>query len=155
MNHSTSGLPVHHQLPEFTQTHVHRVSDAIWVQVKAYVHCGLSSLSQHLLGPPSPVLGRPCSSNVRMAGKARSCWLRGAHAPPLGGVTDHCSWGITAPTAGPVTQPSSPWGQGQTQARVPLSIRRSRGLGRVRGPSTASSGDVRLPPTWRLWPSGQ
>ena len=29
MNHSTAGLPVHHQLLEFTQTHVHRVSDAI------------------------------------------------------------------------------------------------------------------------------
>ena len=29
MNHSTPGLPVHNQLPEFTQTHVHRVSDAI------------------------------------------------------------------------------------------------------------------------------
>ena len=29
MNRSTSGLPVHHQLPEFTQTHVHRVGDAI------------------------------------------------------------------------------------------------------------------------------
>ena len=29
MNHSTLGLPVHHQLPEFTQTHVHRVSDAM------------------------------------------------------------------------------------------------------------------------------
>ena len=29
MNWSTRGLPVHHQLPEFTQTHVHRVSDAI------------------------------------------------------------------------------------------------------------------------------
>ena len=29
MNHSTPGLPVHHQLQEFTQTHVHRVSDAI------------------------------------------------------------------------------------------------------------------------------
>ena len=29
MNHSTPGLPVHHQLPEFTQTHVHRVCDAI------------------------------------------------------------------------------------------------------------------------------
>ena len=28
MNHSTPGLPVHHQLPEFTQTHVHRVSVA-------------------------------------------------------------------------------------------------------------------------------
>ena len=29
MNRSTSGLPVHHHLPEFTQTHIHRVSDAI------------------------------------------------------------------------------------------------------------------------------
>ena len=29
MNHSTPGLPVHHQLPEFTQTHVHWVDDAI------------------------------------------------------------------------------------------------------------------------------
>ena len=29
MNHSTPGLPVHHQLPEFIQTHVHCVSDAI------------------------------------------------------------------------------------------------------------------------------
>ena len=29
MNHSTPGLPVHHQPPEFTQTHIHRVSDAI------------------------------------------------------------------------------------------------------------------------------
>jgi len=29
MNHSTPGLPVHHHLPEFTYTHVHRVSDAI------------------------------------------------------------------------------------------------------------------------------
>ena len=29
MNHSMPGLPVHHQLPEFTQTHVHQVRDAI------------------------------------------------------------------------------------------------------------------------------
>ena len=29
MNRSTPGLLVHHQLPEFTQTHVHRVGDAI------------------------------------------------------------------------------------------------------------------------------
>ena len=29
MNLSTPGLPVHHQLPEFTQTHVHQVGDAI------------------------------------------------------------------------------------------------------------------------------
>ena len=40
MNHSTPGLPVHHQLPEFTQTHVHRVSDAIQ--------------PSHLLSSPSP-----------------------------------------------------------------------------------------------------
>ena len=41
MNRSTPGLPVHHQLPEFTQTHVHRVSDAI-------------QPSQPLLSPPPP-----------------------------------------------------------------------------------------------------
>ena len=29
MNRGMPGLPVHHHLPEFTQTHVHRVSDAI------------------------------------------------------------------------------------------------------------------------------
>ena len=29
MNRSMPGLPIHHQLPEFTQTHIHRVSDAI------------------------------------------------------------------------------------------------------------------------------
>ena len=29
MDHSMPGLPVHHQLPEFTQTHVHWVGDAI------------------------------------------------------------------------------------------------------------------------------
>ena len=29
MNHTTPVLPVHHQLPEFTQTQVHRVGDAI------------------------------------------------------------------------------------------------------------------------------
>ena len=29
MNHSTPGLPVHHKLLEFTQTHAHRIGDAI------------------------------------------------------------------------------------------------------------------------------
>ena len=43
MYHSTPGLPVHHQLPEFTQTHIHRVSDAIQPSHP------LSSLS-----PPAP-----------------------------------------------------------------------------------------------------
>ena len=34
MNRSTPGLRVHHQLPEFTQTHVHRVSDG-WMDGNA------------------------------------------------------------------------------------------------------------------------
>ena len=43
MNLSMPGLPVHHQLPEFTQTHVHRVGDAI-------------QLSHPLLSPSPPAL---------------------------------------------------------------------------------------------------
>ena len=45
MNRSTPGLPVHHQLPEFTQTHVHRVSDAIQ--------------PSHPLSSPSPLALNP------------------------------------------------------------------------------------------------
>ena len=44
MNHSTPGLPVHHQLPEFTQTHV-QVSDAIQ--------------PSHPLSSPSPLAPNP------------------------------------------------------------------------------------------------
>ena len=40
VNRSTPGLPIHHQLPEFTQTHVHRVGDA--------------NQPSHPLSPPSP-----------------------------------------------------------------------------------------------------
>ena len=45
MNRSTPCLPVHHQLPEFTQTHVHRVGDAIQ--------------PSHLLSCPSPLAPNP------------------------------------------------------------------------------------------------
>ena len=45
MNHSTPGLPVHHQLPEFTQTRVHRVGDAIQ--------------PSHPLSYPSPLAPNP------------------------------------------------------------------------------------------------
>ena len=45
MNRSTPGLPVHHQLPEFTQTQVHQVSDAIQ--------------PSHLLSSPSPPAPNP------------------------------------------------------------------------------------------------
>ena len=39
MNCSPPGLPVHHQLPEFTQTHVHRVSDTISSSVVPFSSC--------------------------------------------------------------------------------------------------------------------
>ena len=45
MNRSTPGLPVYHQLPEFTQTHVHQVTDAIQ--------------PSHPLSSPSPPLSSP------------------------------------------------------------------------------------------------
>ena len=45
MNRSTPGLPVHHQLPKFTQTHVHQVSDAIQ--------------PSHPLWPPFPPVPNP------------------------------------------------------------------------------------------------
>ena len=37
MNRSTPGLPVHHQLPEFTQTHVHRVKDGSYLFVSGLI----------------------------------------------------------------------------------------------------------------------
>ena len=45
MNRSTPGLPVQHQLPEFTETHVHRVSDVIQ--------------PSHPLSSPSPLVPNP------------------------------------------------------------------------------------------------
>ena len=50
MNHSMPGLPVHHQLPEFTQTRVHQVSDAIQ--------------PSHPLSSPSPPAANPPSIRV-------------------------------------------------------------------------------------------
>ena len=45
MDCSTPGFPVHHQLPEFTQTHAHRVGDA--------------NQPSHPLSPPSPPAPNP------------------------------------------------------------------------------------------------
>ena len=45
MNRSTPGLLVHHQLPEFTQTHVHRIRDA--------------TQPSHPLSSPSPPAPNP------------------------------------------------------------------------------------------------
>ena len=60
MNHSTPGLPVHHQLPEFTQTHVHQVSDAC----------------SHLI-PRSPLLLLPpIPSNIRVFSNESTLCMR-------------------------------------------------------------------------------
>ena len=47
MNRGTPGLPVHHQLPEFTQTHVHWVSDAIQPSHPLSSPSPAFNLSQH------------------------------------------------------------------------------------------------------------
>ena len=47
MDCSTPGLPVYHQHPEFTQTHVHRVSDAIQPAHPLSAPCPTFNLSQH------------------------------------------------------------------------------------------------------------
>ena len=62
MNHSTPGLPVHHQLLEFTQTHVHWVSDAMQPSHP------LSSPS-----PPAPNTSQHQSLKLSPINKAHSC----------------------------------------------------------------------------------
>ena len=59
MNCSTPGLPVHHQLPEFTQTHVHQVSDA--------------SQPSHPLASPSPPAPNPSQH------QSLSQWANSSH----------------------------------------------------------------------------
>ena len=59
MNHSTPGLPVHYQLPESTQTHVHQVNDAIQ--------------QSHPLSPPSPPDPNPSQH------QGLSKWVRSYH----------------------------------------------------------------------------
>ena len=65
MNHSMPGLPVHHQLPEFTQTHVHRVSDAIQPS---------HPLLSLLLLPPIPPSIRVFSNESTLRMRWPKCW---------------------------------------------------------------------------------
>ena len=62
MNCSTPGLPVHHQLPEFTQTHVHQVGDAI--------------LPSHPLSSPSPPAPNPSQHHSLFQ------WVNSSHEWP-------------------------------------------------------------------------
>ena len=58
MNRSTPGLPVHHHIPEFTQTHIHRVSDAIQ--------------PSHLRSSPSPPAPNP-SQHQSLSNESTLC----------------------------------------------------------------------------------
>ena len=63
MNRSTPGLPIHHQLAEFTQIHVHRVSDAIQ--------------PSHPLPSPSPCKSKVSVPFYRSLGSGGSVWGMG------------------------------------------------------------------------------
>ena len=63
MNRSTPGLPIHHQLLEFIQTHVHRVSDAIQ-----------PSHPPLLLLPPIPPSIRVFSNESTLRMRWPKCW---------------------------------------------------------------------------------
>ena len=65
MNCSTPGLPVHHQLLEFTQTHIHRVGDAIQPS---------HPLSPLLLLPPVPPSIRVFSNESTLPMRWPKCW---------------------------------------------------------------------------------
>jgi len=58
MNRSTPGLPVHHQLAEFSETHVHRVGDAIQ--------------PSHPLSSPSPPAPRTWMNNPKICIKTQN-----------------------------------------------------------------------------------
>ena len=100
MNRSTPGLPVHHQLPEFTQTHVHRVCDAIQ--------------PSHPLSSPSPPAPNPSQHIYAMC--CVSCFSRVwlfvtpwtvAHQAPLSmGFSRQEYWsGLPCPPPGELPNP--------------------------------------------------
>ena len=107
MNRSTPGLPVHHQLPEFTQAHVHWVGDAIqpshplsspsppafsssqhqglfqWVSSLHQVAKGLASIesvmpSSHLILCRSLLLLPPIPSSIRVFSNESTLCMRWA-----------------------------------------------------------------------------
>ena len=65
MNRSTPGLPVHHQFPESTQTHVHRVGDAIQPS---------HPLSSPFLLPPISPSNRVFSNESTLRMRWPKCW---------------------------------------------------------------------------------
>ena len=94
MNRQTPGLPVHHHLPEFTQTHVHRVGDAI--------------RPSHPLLSPSPPAPNPSQHQSLFQWVNSSAW--GGQSTAVSAL--HCSFQRTSRTDllknGLVKSPCSP-----------------------------------------------
>ena len=96
MNCSTPGLPVHHQLPGFTQTHVHRVSDAI--QPSYPLLSPFSSCPQSLPASESFPMSQLFSKSVYFHGPTTTthdeCATPRVYKPPCWSALD--SWVVVA-----------------------------------------------------------
>ena len=57
MDYSTPGFPVHHQLPDLAQTHVHQVGDAIQPSHTLSFTSGGQSISSFSISPSNEYLG--------------------------------------------------------------------------------------------------
>ena len=90
MNHSTPGLPLHHKLLEFTQTHAHRVGDAIQ--------------PSHPLSSPSPPAPNPSQHQGLFQ------WVNSLHevAKVLEFQLQHQSFQWTPKDLSPLGSPCSP-----------------------------------------------
>ena len=103
MNRSTPGIPVHPQLPEFTQTHVHRVDDAIQ--------------PSHTLLSPSPPAPNPSQHQGLFQ------WVNSSHGQSFGGQ----SFGVSA-SASVLQMNTQDWSPLEWTGWISL---QSKGLSRV------------------------
>ena len=101
MNRSTPGLPVHYQLPEFTQTHVHRVSDAIQ--------------PSHPLSSPSPPAPNPSqhqsfpmSQHFAWGGQSTGVSALASFLPKKSQGWSPSEWTVGSPCSPRASQESSP-----------------------------------------------
>ena len=129
MNRSTPGLPVHHQLPEFTHTHVHWVGDA--------------NQASHPLSSPSPPAPIPPSirvfsndSTLRMRGNSSQSIGLSALASVLPMNTQDWSleWTVGSPCSPRDSQESSPTPPFKTMNSSALSLLHSPTLTSIHDP---------------------
>ena len=86
MNHSMPGLPVHHQLPEFSQIYVHRVGDAI----------------QHLILCCPLLLLSPIPPSIRVfSNESTLLIIQFSHPVVLDTLRPHESWHARPPCPSP------------------------------------------------------